>query len=73
MSDMDFFQAISQLGFPIAIAAFLLWDYSKKLTAMQIELVKITEKISSGCESYEEIIRKLEKMEEAIYANGARN
>lgn len=48
--------AISQLGFPIAIAGYLLWDYSKKLVSMQLELVKISERQF-------EIIKRLESIE----------
>lgn len=41
----ELFQAMIQLGVSPVIAMFLLYDYSKKLVAMQIELVKVSERL----------------------------
>lgn len=41
----ELFQAMIQLGVAPVIAMFLLYDYSKKLTAMQLELVKVSERL----------------------------
>lgn len=43
----EFFTVISQLGVAPAVAGYLLWDYSKKLSLMQIELTKINERLDN--------------------------
>jgi hypothetical protein len=63
----DLIPAISQLGFPIAIATFLLWDYSKKLAAIQIQLVKMTNDAESRDKTQEKILSRLESIERKLH------
>lgn len=62
----DFIPAVSQLGFPVAITTFLLYDYSKKLALIQvemvknnIELVKISERLDTATDQLQRIEDKL--------------
>ncbi len=58
----DLIPAISQLGFPIVIATFLLWDYSKKLAAIQIQLVKMTDDAETRDKVNDKILERLESI-----------
>lgn len=62
----DLIPAVSQLGFPVAITTFLLYDYSKKLALIQvemvknnIELVKISERLDTATDQLQRIEDKL--------------
>lgn len=59
----DLVPAISQLGFPIAITSFLLYDYSKKLAAIQIELIKSAQVYNECAKINEKIMERLERIE----------
>lgn len=63
----DLIPAISQLGFPIVIATFLLWDYSKKLAAIQIQLIKMTDDQENHDKIQEKILSRLESIERKLY------
>lgn len=41
----ELFQAMVQLGVAPVVTGYLLWDYSKKLTAIQVEMVKVSERL----------------------------
>jgi hypothetical protein len=63
----DLIPAISQLGFPIVIATFLLWDYSKKLASIQIQLVKMTDDQENHDKIQEKILARLESIERKLH------
>lgn len=62
----NFTQAILQIGVAPAIAGFLLYDYSKKLAAMQVELVKINEILRNRCASEKEMLEAIEELARRI-------
>ena len=43
----EIFQAMIQLGVAPVICGYLLFDYSKKLSAIQQELIKVSERLSN--------------------------
>ncbi len=52
MSDIDLMQAVAQVGFPIAVACFLLWkgytqdkEYLQVLTELKQQIQLISEKV----------------------------
>lgn len=55
-------QAIINIGIAPAIAGYLLYDHSKKLLAIQLQLVTLTERIENQCEMQKEILNKVEKL-----------
>ena len=58
----DLIPAVSQLGFPVAITTFLLYDYSKKIALIQTELVKTNERL-------EKIGTQLQRIEDKANGN----
>lgn len=59
-------QAILQLGFAPALAGYLLFDYSKKLTAIQMEMLKTTIISTEQQRNQEELLHRLERIERKI-------
>lgn len=54
----DLISAVTQVGILPVIILILLWDYSKKLASIQVELVKATK-------NQETILKSLERIENA--------
>lgn len=63
----DLIPAISQLGFPIGITIFLIYDYAKKLANIQIELVKLMNGMIEQQKDIAAVLVKLDQMEKRMY------
>lgn len=59
----DIVDAIIKVGILPVIIAFLLYDYSKKLAAMNLELVKMNIMQNSMSTKLDNIVKLLEKLE----------
>lgn len=59
-------EAIVRVGAAPVIAMYLLYDTSKRLNAIQIELVKLTDGINGHKEDGKKIYEEIEKLEYLI-------
>lgn len=59
-------EAIVRVGTAPVVAMYLLYDYSKKLTAMQVKLIQLVNDIGRNNENSKTVFEKLDKLEDLI-------
>jgi hypothetical protein len=62
----DLINAVTQIGILPVIILFLLWDYSKKLATLQVELIAANTMHQEVKKHSELILAKLEKIEDKL-------
>jgi len=62
----EFFTIISNFGFPVAVASYLLFRFEKKLEALELANEQKIQKIDELTDDVKSLTRKINEMEKMI-------